>query len=151
MSGNHWFASPLAGTAGVLAGLCLLAVPLRKLTSAAPVPAAPAAKPVAASNEISAVLRLRMLAPATRVTLRCATGKIVLEQKNLPAGESEHDAMIPFDDGRVELILQADFGDAAADTAVFLTVMPDGFEDQTRYAIGSGVIEEPLLYEWHVH
>ncbi len=47
--------------------------------------------------------------------------------------------------------LQADFGGAGSETAVFLTVMPDGYEDQTRYAIGTGRMEEPLRYEWHTH
>ena len=43
MSGPRWFASPLAGTAGVLAGLGLLAIPLRKLTSVEKAPAVQAA------------------------------------------------------------------------------------------------------------
>jgi hypothetical protein len=43
----------------------------------------------------------------------------------------------------------ADFGDQAAETAEFLTVMPDGYEEQTRYVTGSGLLEETLRYEWH--
>ena len=33
----RWLTSPLAGTAGVIAGLCLISIPLRQLTSAPPV------------------------------------------------------------------------------------------------------------------
>ena len=51
----------------------------------------------------------------------------------------------------LDLTLQADFGEASPETAGFLTVMPDGYEDQTRYAIGTGRLEETLRYEWHPH
>jgi hypothetical protein len=139
------------GTAGVLAGLCLLAIPLRKLTSAEPVPQVRAATPVVSSKEIAAVLRLRLLAPAKRLTLKTAEGNILLDAQQPAAGESEHDAVIPFEDNRLELTLQADFGGDAKETAVFLTVMPDGFEDQTRFAIGTGTLDESLSFEWNVH
>jgi hypothetical protein len=52
--------------------------------------------------------------------------------------------------------LHADFG-GDAETAVFLTVMPDGYEEQTRYATGSGklrgnpalrVAAHPLKSPW---
>lgn len=151
MSAGGWLASPLAGTAAVMAGLCLLAIPLRKLTSADPVPEVRAAPAALASGVIPAVLRLRLLAPAQRVTLKTAAGTILLDMRNPAAGESEHDAAIPFEGDGLEISLQADFGEAGPETAVFLTVMPDGYEDQTRYAIGAGRLEETLRYEWHPH
>jgi len=150
MKGPRWLQSPLAGTACVLAGLGLLAIPLRKLTSAEPPPAAPRAPAAAAScGAIPAVLRLRLLAPAQRVAVTTADGKILLDMRNPVAGVSEHDAVIPFAAGRLELDLQADFPGGSAETAVFLTVMPDGYEDQTRYMIGTGRMAAPLRYAWH--
>ena len=151
MNAGAWLASPLAGTAAVLAGLGLLAIPLRNLTSAEPVAMAPAAPAARASGKSPAVLRLRLLAPAQRVTLQTAAGTILLDLRNPPAGESEHAAAIPFEGDGLDLTLQADFGEAGPETAVFLTVMPDGYEDQTRYAIGTGRLEETLRYEWHPH
>jgi hypothetical protein len=56
---------------------------------------------------------------------------------------------MPMADGGLDVMLRADFGVGLAETAVFLTVMPDGYEDQTRYAIGTGLIEEPLRFTWH--
>jgi hypothetical protein len=141
----------LAGTACVLAGLGLLAIPLRKLTSAAPAPAAPATRTVASPGAIPAVLRLRLLAPASRLVVTTAAGEILLDKRDLSPGESEHDAMIAVGDGGLDLTLQADFDGSGPETAAFLTVMPDGYEDQTRYVIGTGRIKEPLRYEWRTH
>jgi hypothetical protein len=148
MSVSRWLASPLAGTAGVLAGLCLLAIPLRKLTSAPPEPQARPA-PVVSTAEIPAVLRVKLLAPAKRLTLKNADGTILLDEPSPPAGESEHDVALRFNDGELDIALVADFGDHAAETAVFLTVMPDGYEEQTRYVTGSGLLDETLRFEWH--
>ena len=149
MSGSRWLASPLAGTAGVLAGLCLLAIPLRQLTSARRPLAPPAPAAVAAPAGSHAVLRLRLLAPALRVVVTTADGTVLLDRRGLAAGESEHDVVIPLVAGGLDLRLQAEFSAGAAETAAFLTVMPDGCDDQTRYGIGRGRIDEPLRYEWH--
>lgn len=147
MSAKRWLLSPLAGTAGVLAGLCLIAIPLRKLTSA------PSAKPSVSREQsatgISAVLRVKLLAPAKRLLVKTPDGAVLLDMPEPSAGESEHDAVLRLDDGGLDLALSADFGDSPAETAVFLTVMPDGREEQTRYATGSGLLEETLHYEWH--
>ena len=152
MSATRWLASPLAGTVGVLAGLCLLAIPLRKLTSEEPWPGRIAALPPHASaRQIHAVLRLRLLAPAAHLSVTTAAGKLLLDRRDWAAGQSEHDAVIPVDEGVLDLRLQADFGGSGSATAVFLTVMPDGREDQTRYVIGTGRIDEALRYEWNTH
>ena len=150
MSGSRWLASPLAGTAGVLAGLCLLALPLRQLTSARLPLAAPAPAAVVAPVGSHAVLRLRLLAPATRVVVKTADGTVLLDRRDLVAGESEHDALISQVAGGLDLRLQADFSVGVAETAVFLTVMPDGVDDQTRYGIGRSRIDEPLRYDWRM-
>lgn len=148
----RWMKSPLAGTAGVIAGLCLISIPLRKLTSAPPVPAVMPGEPVVSGEAIPAVLRVQLLAPARFLRLETTNGETLLDKKNLEAGVSEHDVTLRFTDGEIDIILLADFGDHASETAVFLTVMPDGREQQIRYATGDGVMEETLRYEWpHTH
>jgi hypothetical protein len=148
----RWLTSPLAGTAGVIAGLCLISIPLRKLTSAPPVAAVMPAGPVVSGDAIPVVLRMKLLAPARLVRLETAEGKVLLDEKDLESGESEHDVLLRFTDDEIDIRLLADFGDQATETAVFLTVMPDGREEQTRYATGDGVVEETLRYEWpHTH
>ncbi|MDP3849682.1 MAG: hypothetical protein Q8Q59_04205 [Luteolibacter sp.] len=149
MSAFRWLASPLTGTAGVLAGLCLIAIPLRRLTSAAPVAAVQAPSAVVSAAEIPAVLRLKLLAPARHLTLKSTDGIILLDKPSLPAGESGHDVALRLIDGELDIELHADFGDHAAETAVFLTVMPDGYEEQTRYVTGGGLMDETLRYDWH--
>jgi len=147
MSAKRWLGSPLAGTAGVLAGLCLIAIPLRQLTSAPPVQSS--ALPEPSLTEIPSVLRVKLLVPAKRLLVKTSGGAVLLDMPQASAGESEHDAVLRLDDGGIDLLLTADFGDSPAETAVFLTVMPDGREEQTRYATGSGLLEETLRYEWH--
>jgi len=149
MSYPRWLASPLAGTAGVLAGLCLLAVPMRRLTSTTA--AEPMRLPAAATTEIPVVLRLKLLAPAKSLKLSTRTGLVLLDLANPTAGETEHDVRIPFSEGGLDIDLRADFGEAKSETAVFLTVLPDGYEEKAGYATGSGLIEETLRYDWRPH
>jgi hypothetical protein len=150
MSAKLWLGSPLAGTAGILAGLCLIAIPLRKLTSAPPVK--PTASLESTATEIPSVLRVKLIAPAKQLLIKNSDGKVLLDMPQPPAGETEHDALLPITGGGLDLVLSADFGGSPAETAVFLTVMPDGREEQTRYATGSGLLEETLRYEWrHEH
>lgn len=150
MSAKRWLGSPLAGTAGVLAGLFLLSIPLRQLTSAPPAPLS--APQETSATEIPAVLRVKLIAPAKRLLVKTPDGIVLLDVPQPSAGESEHDTTLQFDHGALDLVLTADFGESPAETAVFITVMPDGLEDQTRYATGSGLLEETLRYEWpHEH
>jgi len=146
--GPRWLASPVAGTIGVLAALSLLAIPLRKVTSIEDDPPARTSSPATAARKIHAVVRLRLLAPVERLMVQTTDGAVLLEMRDLAAGESEHDVVVPLADGGLDLTLQADFGTGGTATAVFLTLMPDGYEEQTRYAIGTGQIEESLRYEW---
>lgn len=148
MTALRWLASPLTGTVGVLAGLGFLSIPLRELTSR---PAKPevVVKEEAAAESVSAVLRLKLLAPAKRVTVEDAKGAKVIDVSNSPAGETEHEAQVLLDGGHADLTLSVDFNDA--ESAVFLTVMPDGREDQTRYLIGSGETSETLTFTWPAH
>jgi hypothetical protein len=149
MSLRMLLSSPLAATAAVLAGLALLAIPLRKLTSAAPVQAVKTAAPTATA--VPAWLTLKLLAPAESVSLATATGVPLWNLDHTPAGDVETRIPLPLEDGGLDLTLKADFGTQAAETAVFLTITPDGLEEQTRHAIGSGRIEEPLAFSWHAH
>jgi uncharacterized protein (DUF58 family) len=139
--------SPLAATAGVVAGLALLAVPLHQLTSApqarsVPPPTAPAAR------EVPAWLTLKLLAPAKSVSLKSTSGRVLWEAADIAAGDVETQAALPIDRGELDLTLDADFGDNPAETAVFLTLAPDGLDEQTRHAIGRGRIEEALRFNW---
>jgi len=142
--------SPLAGTAGVLAALGLLAIPLRHLTShGQPLPAH--VNPAGPTKLVAtpAVLRLQLLTPARSIRVTTEDGASLLHLTNVAPGESEHDASLPLRDGNLDVLLEADLGDSPSDTAVFLTVLPDGREQQTRYAIGNGTLREPLRYAWH--
>ena len=141
--------SPLVGTVGVLAALGLLAIPLRHLTSATPahpLPAAPS-RPTAADTT-PALLRLKLLTPARAIRVTTETGAILLDLTDVAAGESECDSALPIHHDALELLLHADLGDSPADTAVFLTVMPDGREAQTNYLLGRGSLIQPLRFNW---
>ena len=147
----HWFVSPLAGTAAVLAGLSVLAIPLRQLTTAAPIVTMPGIPAVTTVITMPAVLRLRLLAPASKLSVTTTTGVKLLDLQQVAAGESEHDVMIPLEDGGLEVTLRVDCGAGGGETAVFLTILPDAYDEQTRYAIGHGRIEELLRYAWRSH
>lgn len=147
MNPPKFLTSPLAATAGVLVGLALLAIPLRQITTAPPVPAVTASAAPSATI-VPAWLTLKLLAPVKSVSLQTAAGQMLWELAETPAGDVETEAVIPLDHGGLDLTLSADFGDHPAETAVFLTVAPDGLEEQTRHAIGSGHIEEPLRFTW---
>jgi hypothetical protein len=151
MSFPRILASPLAGTAAVIAALCLLVIPLHRLTSAPPLVAVHTVETAAARMDIPAVLRVKLLAPAQRVVVKNTDGIILLVLSNLPAGESERDAVLHLAGDAVELVVRADFGDSAAETAVFLTVLPDAYEERTCYMTGTGTLEETLRFTWHGH
>jgi len=151
MIGPRWLASPVTGTAGVLVVLSLLAIPLRRLTSTNQDPAVRVAPAATSARKVHAILRCRLLVPAKRLAVTSTEGELLLEVRDVAAGESEYDVVVSFAEGGLDLTVQADFGAASAEMVVFLTVMPDGYDDQTRYAIGTGLIEESLRYEWHPH
>jgi hypothetical protein len=138
--------SPLFATAVVLGGLALLAVPLHRLTSAVP-PQPPAAPVAPVAGEISAVVRVKLLAPARGFQLATLDGRLLWRADALPAGECEHDVTLALDAGALDLALRVDFPDGA-ETAVFVTLLPDGHEEQTRFATGAGLLEETLHFEW---
>lgn len=149
----RWLRTPLAGTAFVLAGIGVLAIPLHRLTSAtkAQAPAATQAPVVSADETLPAVLRLRLLDAAKRVVVSDANGAVLWELANAPSGETEHDVGITLSGHELELGLRVEFADGATESAAFLTVMPDAHDEQTAYAIGSGQLEKTLRYEWHAH
>ena len=140
--------SPLTGTVGVLAALGLLAIPLHRLTSTPPAPPPERIATAAATADTPTLLRLKLLAPAARIRLTTEDGRLLLDLTKVPTGESEHDATLAIRDGRLDLMLEAELDASPGDTAVFLTVMPDGREEQTRYVIGTGAVSEPLRYTW---
>ncbi len=151
-----WLSSPLAATAIVCAGLAALSLPLRELTSTSRQAAAAASKPAGAPSgqdhphEMTGVLRLRLLSPARSLRISTTDGRLLWNAENPAAGEMETDASFELHEDALELRIQADFGPADGDTALFLTVMPDGIEEQTRHAIGSGMVDEILHYNWDI-
>lgn len=139
--------SPLAATAGVVVGMALLAIPLRQLTSAAPMPA-PRVSADPLESGVPAWLTLKLLAPAKSVSLKTTTGKVLWDLKDLPAGDVETQAVIPLDHGGLDVTLSVALDHHPEETAVFLTIAPDGLEEETRHAIGGGSIEEPMNFTW---
>lgn len=150
----NWFTSPLAATVVVCAVLAGLAIPLRKLTSDRAVAAMPAAGSATAADggahEFAVRMQLRLLVDAASFELSTPDGTVVWKGKDIEAGEHEHMVSMPLHDHRVELLIDADFGDSLIDTALFITLAPDGLDEQTRYAIGAGRIEELLDFHWTV-
>ena len=93
-------------------------------------------------------ITLKLLAPAESVVVKTADGQVIWKLGKTPAGDLETQAPLPLDHGGVDLTVELDFGGGPAETAVFLTLAPDGLEEQTRHAIGSGRIEETLHFAW---
>lgn len=150
-----WLSSPLTATAVVCAGLTAISFPLRELTSGnhrAPLTgAAVVSNDEEHVHEMPGVLRVRLLSDASSLRVTTTDGDVLWEAENLAAGEEETEVDLRLIDDALELRVEADFGDHQADTALFLTVLPDGIEEQTRYAIGSVGMDEILHYEWHLH
>lgn len=143
------FTSPLAATTGVLVGLAVLAIPMRRLTSAPPLPVP--SRSVSQASGVPAWLTLKLLAPANSVTVKTAVGELLWELEETPAGDVETEIVLPLDDHEVELTLTVEFSGNPVETAAFLTLAPDGLDEQTRHAIGSGRIEESLRFTWPAH
>jgi hypothetical protein len=149
----RWLHTPLAGTAFVLAGIGVIAIPLHRLTSATKAQAPAAAQTPAATEDetLPAVLRLRLLDAVKRVVISNANGAVLWDLADAVPGETEHDVGIKLSGHELELGLRVEFADGENESAAFLTVMPDAHEEQTAYAIGSGRVEETLRYEWPAH
>lgn len=148
MTSPRWLASPLTATAGVMAGLALIALPLLRLTSAAP--GSPPAAVADDALQTNAILRLRTLVPLREIVIADAAGGTLLKLQDAPAGESEHDVALEISHGGLDLGLSV--AGATVETAVFVTLMPDGREELTRHSIGSGDFRDSLRYDWpHAH
>ena len=149
----RWLRTPLAGTAFVLAGIALISIPMKRLTSESKAQASATTQTLAEPDDetLPAVLRLRLLDAARRVVVSEAKGKVLWELVDAEPGEIEHDARIHLGGHELELRLRVEFADAQNESVAFLTVMPDAHEEQTAYAIGGGQFEEILRYEWHAH
>lgn len=156
----NWLSSPLAATVVVCATLAALAIPLRRLTTdrvaverpvVAVVDPSGGHDPHGHGHAFSGVLRVRLLEPVVSFKVATTEGVLLWEADALEAGEHGVDAEFLLIDDALELHVEADFGDGQGDSALFLTVLPDGVEEVTHYAIGSGQIDEILFYEWDLH
>ena len=154
----NWLTSPLAATVVVFAVLASLAIPLRRLTTDRVGVLLPMAAVEAGGRErdgngrpFSGVLRVRLLVPAESLVVTTTDGEELWRAGALASGEHEVDAEFLLIGNALELLVEADFGDATGDTALFLTVLPDGVGEITHYAIGTGRIDDVLLYEWNLN
>ena len=144
------FQSPLSATAAVVVGLTMIAIPLHHLTQ----PAAPKRNTgmVAESAALTPCwLSLKLLASAKSVTLSTTDGKELWTAGPTPAGELDTRKPLAVGPEPTDLILKIEFDDPTAETAAFLSIAPDGQEEVTRYAIGTGTIHDLLSFHWDTH
>lgn len=145
------FRTPLLGTALVLGSLAVLAVPLHRLTArSGETPPEAIAESKTHSETIRTVLRIRVLDPLEDVVIRTSEDRILHQAETMVPGEVEEDVEILLEEDEFELHLSTRSGEK--ETAVFITLLPDGHEERTAYAIGSGTWEETLRFHWeHAH
>lgn len=141
------FRSPLLGTILVLLALALLAVPLHRLTARGEESGRETRTETAAAAETTrAVLRVRVLDALKDMEIRTTEDQLLYRQESMEPGETEVDVEILLEHNEAELRFQARAGDK--DTAVFITLLPDGHEERTAYAIGAGIWEDTLHFHW---
>lgn len=153
--------TPLTGTALVLISLSAVAALLLNVTQPSDQLDSLPASGLAAEHghdgeggagvsdaDTSACLRLRLLAPAERLTLRGADGRVLLDLEQVAAGESEHDLAVPVAGGEVSLRLEARFSQLAGETAVFLTLLPDALDERSAYLVGTSPMSGTVAFSW---
>lgn len=145
------FRSPLLGTALVLSALALLAVPLHQLTtSRAEHQKGSTADRKQESKTTRAILRIRVLDAWQDWQITTNEGTIVHRAASIEPGETEVDVEVLLVNEELNLEWSGHTEDK--ETAVFLTLLPDGREERTAYAIGSGEWRETLNFCWkHDH
>jgi hypothetical protein len=145
------FRSPLLGTTLVLAALAMLAVPLHRLTTrSGEALARNAEESQPESTATRAVLRVRVLEPLEDWEIKTTNGHVLHRAALLDTGELEEDVEISLDNGHLELLLRAQAGQK--ETAVFVTLLPEGYEERTAYSIGAGILQDTLHFHWeHEH
>lgn len=137
----------------VCIALAALAIPLRSLTvnraPSAPTRSQMAIDPAIDQNSITTRIHLKLLAPAASFELSDVGGHVLWQTNHLPAGDHSHTIMMPLPpDGYWECFVTADFLDLASETALFITLTPDGMDEQSRFAIGTNRIDEVLDFQW---
>lgn len=141
--------SPLYTTFGILVCLFLAWFPLRALTShSSPAPPAPADDTDSPAATQLVAARLHLLADAEFIALRTPSGSEILAATPFPAGR--HDLILPLapppDTG--EIVIEARFTGLAGETAVFLTLSPDGLPDASAHTIGGDSFTRLLEFDW---
>lgn len=144
------FRSPLLGTALVLAALAVVALPLRRLTAHGGKAAVTPATEIETNTATTpAILRIRTLDVLHDIEIKTTTDHVLYRADTMEPGEIEADVKILLEEEAVEFHLSARGG--AKETAVFVTLLPDGLEERTAYAIGSGELDETLRFAWEHH
>jgi hypothetical protein len=141
--------SPLLGTGLVLAALALLALPLHRLTaegrSAAGTPSPPPLS-TAVADVVPATLRIHTIDPLSSIHISDEAGCVLYQTIDAQPGEVETNVSLEWHKGKIDLSLRAESGQK--ETAVFLTLLPDGREERAAHAIGSGSFDEILPFHW---
>lgn len=141
------FQSPLLGTALILVSMAAIAVPLDRLTSKSqpsPEPGPVVGREV--GTTIPGYLRITTLDPLRSLRVLTLDGETIASLENPEPGEHEVEAELPWENRSIDLTVMALGGEKS--TAIFVTAMPDRYEERTAYAIGSGQIREELRFEW---
>lgn len=141
--------SPLYTTFGILACLFLAWLPLRALTShSGTASAAPADNTDSPAATQLVAARLHLLADAEFIALRTPSGSEILAAAPFPAGR--HDLSLPLAPPRDtgEIVIEASFPSLAGETAVFLTLSPDGLPDASAHTIGGATFTRLLEFDW---
>jgi hypothetical protein len=139
--------SPLRATMVAALLLAAAAVPLAKLTGRAEAPQPSAEPSIPRTGSLPCVLRLRTFDPLENLSLRAADGTLLFSTSTLPPGETEHDITLPIIDQEAALHLRAHAG--SKDTAVSVTLLPDGLEDKTLWLDGTGGVDGTLRFDWN--
>lgn len=141
--------SPLLGTVAVAVALTLIAIPLRRVTSAAE-DVAGVQLQVESAESGKVWVSLKLLAGAQRVVLRSLppASEILWELEDVAAGEYEEEILIERVDGVIDVDVAVYGSRVVGETAVFLTVMPDALPDRAAYLVGDGDFGGVLSFEW---
>jgi hypothetical protein len=136
--------APVWETAGLLAVLGLMAIPLAAVTREQPRPAEPEAVTVAAHDMVETVVRVRAAHPFQSLELR--RDSEVLGRLEGPATEGEFTCRLNGDEDWV--VIEADLAEGDALTAFGIEFWPEGLPTVEETFWGRGRMVEELQIRW---